>query len=284
MKIAVTSASGQLGSAIVKQLIQEIGNNNVIGIARTPEKAEHLGIEIHKGDYNNRKDFDKALQNADAVLLVSGMDKPEKRIQQHRNVIEAAKANGVQKIVYTSITGDEHKTAFSPVVKSNRQTEDDVHESGLQWTIGRNGIYIEPDLEYIDTYVKEGEIRNCAGNGKCAYTSRPELAHAYAQMLLDDKHNGQVYNLGGKPITQAELADTINQVYDTDLSYNPVSVEAYAQERKEALGEFMGTIIAGIYEGIKIGANDVHSDFENAARRPHKSVLQMVENFKKDQK
>lgn len=40
MKIAVTSASGQLGSAIVKQLIEEIGKEQVIGIARTPKKAE----------------------------------------------------------------------------------------------------------------------------------------------------------------------------------------------------------------------------------------------------
>ncbi|MGB5436917.1 MAG: SDR family oxidoreductase [Maribacter sp.] len=276
MKIAVTSASGQLGSAIVKQLTKEIGKDAVIGIARTPEKAKHLGIEIRKGDYNNRSDFDKALQGVDAVLLVSGMDKPENRIQQHRNVIEAAKTNDVKKIVYTSIIGDEEKTAFSPVVKSNRQTEKDVQESGLQWTIGRNGIYIEPDLEYIDTYVKEGEIRNCAGDGKCAYTSRPELAYAYTQMLLNDKHDGHVYNLGGKPITQAELADAINQAYNTDLAYHPVSAEAYAKDRKEALGEFMGTIIAGIYDGIKIGANNVPSDFEMAAGRHHKSTLEMI--------
>ncbi len=36
MKIAVTSANGKLGSAIVKQLIAEMGKENVIGIARTP--------------------------------------------------------------------------------------------------------------------------------------------------------------------------------------------------------------------------------------------------------
>ncbi|MEP2026343.1 NAD(P)H-binding protein, partial [Reichenbachiella sp.] len=99
MKIAVTSASGQLGAAIVKQLIKEIGSNYVVGIARTPENAKHLGIEIRKGDYNNREQFDEALKGIDTVLLVSGMDAPEKRIQQHRNVIEAAKANGVKKIV-----------------------------------------------------------------------------------------------------------------------------------------------------------------------------------------
>ena len=182
----------------------------------------------------------------------------------------------MHKIVYTSIVGDENKTAFSPVVQSNRETEKEVQASGLEWVIGRNGIYIEPDLEYIDTYVKEGEIRNCAGDGKCAYTSREELGYAYAQMLLNAKHNGQVYNLVGEAITQAELAEIINKLYHTNLTYNPVSVEAYEKERKEALGNFIGTIIAGIYEGIKIGANNVSSDFGKAAGRPHKSVVETV--------
>ncbi|MBC8769862.1 SDR family oxidoreductase [Arenibacter sp. BSSL-BM3] len=280
MKIAVTSASGQLGAAVVKQLIKEIGKENVIGIARTPEKAKHLGVEIRKGNYNNRQDFDRALQGVDAVLLVSGMDDPKKRIEQHRNVIEAAKQNGVQKIVYTSIVGDENKTAFSPVVQSNRESEKDVRASGLEWVIGRNCIYIEPDLEYIDNYVEEGEIRNCAADGRCAYTSREELGYAYAQMLLNAKHNGQVYKLVGEAITQADLARIINQVYGTNLTYNPVSVEAYEQERKEALGDFIGTIIAGIYEGIKIGANDVSSDFEKAAGRQHKTAVEMIETIK----
>lgn len=279
MKIAVTSVSGQLGASIAKALIKEIGKENVIGIARTPEKAKHLDIEIRKGDYNSRTDFDAALMGVDKVLLVSGMDQPQKRIQQHRNVIEAAKLNGVQKIVYTSIVGDEENTAFSPVVQSNRQTEEDVRSSGLQCIIGRNGIYIEPDLEYMDTYIKEGGITNCAADGKCTYTSREELGFAYAQLLLNDKLNGQTLNLVGEAITQTQLAEYINQVYKTNLKFTSISVEDYKKERQAALGEFLGTIIAGIYEGIRNGANEVVSDYEKAAGRPHKSPLTMIENY-----
>lgn len=283
MKIAVTSASGKLGASIVKHLINLIGKENVIGIARTPEKAAHLGVEIRKGDYNSREQLNAALQGVDAVLLVSGMDAPDKRIVQHRKVIEAAKQNGVQKIVYTSIVGAEKDNAFSPIVQTNRQTEKDIQNSGLDWSIGRNGIYIEPDLEYIDTYVKEGEIRNCAGDGKCTYTSREELAFAYAKMLTEDKHNRKIYNLVGEAITQSQLADYSNQVYHTNLEYTSVSVAAYAKERTAALGDFMGTIIAGIYEGIKNGANDVDSDFETATGRPHKSAMEMMKAFKNEQ-
>lgn len=280
MKIAVTAANGKLGSSVVHELIKQIGEENVIGIVRSPEKASHLGIEVRKGDYNFPDDFDTAFKGIDSILLISGMDDPQKRIQQHRGVIESAKTNGVKKIVYTSIVGAEKDNAFSPVVQSNRLTEADVKNSGLDWSIGRNGIYIEPDLEYIDTYIKEGEIRNCAGEGKCAYTSRSELGYAYAKMLMQDSHNNKTYNLVGEPISQAELTDLINQVYKLQLIYNPISVDDYAKQRKQELGDFIGGVITGIYQGISEGAYNISSDYAAAAGRHYKSALKMIEYFK----
>ncbi|RED97883.1 SDR family oxidoreductase [Marinoscillum furvescens] len=279
MKIAITSASGKLGATIVKQLISKIGKESVVAIARTPQNAAHLGVEVRKGDYNSREQFDEALKGVSRLLLVSGMDAPDKRIGQHRNVIQAAKSNGVEKVVYTSIIGLEEGTAFSPIVQSNRQTEADVRASGMDWSIGRNGIYIEPDLEYLDTYLQAGEIHNCAGDGRCTYTSRAELAVAYAKMLLDDHTSGKTYRLAGQPITQSELAEAINSVYHTNLKYKELSVRAYKEDRIAELGEFMGTIIAGIYEGIRKGANDVPSDFETLVGRPHLSPAQLIRNF-----
>ena len=279
MKIAVTAVSGKLGGAIAQALIQEIGADQVIGIARTPQKAAHLGIEIRQGDYTDRTSFENALQGVDAVLLVSGMDAPDKRIEQHRNVIEAAKSKGVNKIVYTSIVGDPERTAFAPIIQSNRQTEEDVMASGLEWAIGRNGLYIEPDLEYIAHYKEAGVIANCAGNGLCAYTSRSELGYAYAKMLTENEHNNKTYHLVGEPITQQQLAETINEVYGTSLSFQNMSTEDYMAERKEALGAFLGVVISGIYDGISNGAFNPKSDYEKAAGRPHKSVFSLIQEY-----
>ena len=160
MKIAVTAASGQLGSAFIRALVSETGTQNVVGIARTPEKADHPGVEIRKGDYNRYDEFREALRDTEVVLLVSGFDSPDKRIQQHRNIIRAARECGVRKIVYTSIIGKPGDSPFDAIVNSNRQTEADIRESGVQWSIGRNGLYIEPDVEYIETYRKDGKVAN----------------------------------------------------------------------------------------------------------------------------
>lgn len=271
MKIAVTAASGQLGAEIVKATVELLSNDDVVALARTPEKALHLGVEVRPGDYDDLETLELSLQGIDVLLIVSGNIAPDKRIPQHRNVIHAAKKAGVKKVVYTSVQGAEENTAFSPVIQSNRQTEQDIRECGLEWVIGRNGIYIEPDVEYIENYKTIGKITNCAGDGKCGYASRQELAHAYAHMLTEDKHNGQTYNLHGEALTQYQLADHLNHTFGTTLSYEPMEVEEYRAERIGELGEFMGTIIAGIYQGIREGACDNPSDFSNAAGREHQS-------------
>jgi len=269
MKIAVTAASGQLGAAIIKQLINGIGKENVIGIARTPAKAEHLGVEIRKGDYSSNAEFVAALQGVDVVLIVSGMDAPDKRIGQHQNIINAAKEAGVRKIVYTSIIGEDGQSSFDAIVKSNRQTEKDITESGLEWSIGRNGLYIEPDLEYIENYRKEGKVANCAGEGLCSYTTRDELAYAYTQIILHDNSNGKIFNLAGNAITQQQLAGYLNLAFGTTLVYEEMTPEAYLEFQQKANGEFLGTVIAGIYTKIRNGEFNINSDYEAAAGRKH---------------
>ncbi|MEM6633570.1 MAG: NAD(P)H-binding protein [Bacteroidota bacterium] len=280
MKIAVTAANGQLGSAIVHQLIQDVGPKSIVAIARTPAKAEHLGVEVRKGDYTQQQAFEQALTGIDAVCIISANGDPALRVPMHRNIIKAAKVCRVNKIVYTSVLGEEEGSSFSPIIQSNRQTERDIQASGLDWVIGRNGIYIEPDLEYIDTYVKEGGIKNSAADGKCAYTSRAELAVAYSHVLREDKHSRQLYNLVGEAVSQAELAELINQVYGTQLTYTSMTIEEYEAERKAALGEFLGTVIAGIYSSMRKGAYEVESHFESASGRPHKNPHQMIADFK----
>ncbi len=88
MKIAVTAASGRLGHAILKVLSEELGPDNVVGIARSPEKIAVPDIEKRRGDYNSEEDFVGAFDGIDTAIMISapvtiGTD----RIAMHRNVI-----------------------------------------------------------------------------------------------------------------------------------------------------------------------------------------------------
>lgn len=269
MKIAVTAANGHLGSEIIDALLKTTEAENVIGIARSPEKVKQTNIETRRGDYDNINDLVEALKGVEVVLLVSSMAAPDTRIVQHKNVIEAALANDARKIVYTSIIGKPGISKFDPIIKSNRQTEQDIIESGLDWSIGRNGLYIEPDIEYLDIYKKEGKIANCAADGLCSYTTRSELARAYVQMIYHDDRNEQIYNLAGESITQEQLTGYLNDAFGTNLKYEEMTPEAYLELQRELNGEFMGSIIAGIYTKIRNGEFNVSSTYEDAAGSPH---------------
>lgn len=280
MKIAVTAASGHLGAEIVKALKNITDAENIIGIARTPGKAKHLGVEIRKGDYNNKSEFDEGLKDVDVLMLIPGMDASDTRIQQHRNVIAAAKQCGVSKILFSGTFGKEGNTSFDPLLKSYRETENDIQDSGLVWVLGRNGLYIEPDIDYIDKYKEAGEIANCAGESPVSYTNRKELAAAYAQLALNNHQDNKIVNLGGDAITQQELTDYINKTFGLNLKYREMTPEDFEKFELKVNGEMLGKIVAGIYKKIRHGDFVMDSDYEAAAGRPHISWENYFEQLK----
>ena len=64
MKIAVTAASGHLGSAIVKA-ITALQGTEVVALARTPANAVDLGVEVCPGNCDEPDELEKSLQSGD---------------------------------------------------------------------------------------------------------------------------------------------------------------------------------------------------------------------------
>ncbi|PLX10317.1 MAG: NAD(P)-dependent oxidoreductase, partial [Marinilabiliales bacterium] len=260
--------------------IEEFGKDQVVGTARTPKNVKNLDINIFQADYNDKEGFLKAFKGIDAVVLISSMSDPKDRISQHRNVIHAAKECGVKKIVYTSIIGKPGDSTFDAIINSNRQTEEDIKNSGLNFAIGRNGLYIEPDIEYLDNYIKDCKIINSAGDGKCSYTSRGELANAYISLIKNDSLNGKTYNLVGESITQTELVGLFNKFFSTELIYKSITPKKYLAWQQKHNGEFLGSVIAGIYKKIKNNEFNVESDYVKVTGREHKQFSEIFKEFK----
>jgi uncharacterized protein YbjT (DUF2867 family) len=59
----------------------------------------------------------------------------------HKNAIDAAKRAGVKHVYYTSLAFD--PAGASAVMRAHRDTEAYLKESGLTYTIIREGIYSE---------------------------------------------------------------------------------------------------------------------------------------------
>jgi NAD(P)H dehydrogenase (quinone) len=291
MKVAVTAASGRLGHAILKVLSEEIGAANVVGIARSPEKIDLPAIEKRRGDYQSVDDFVSACDGIDTVIMISapvtiGTD----RVTMHRNVIEGAKRAGVRKMLYTSVIGNgkEKGTKFFATQKVNRQAEDDLQASGLEWAVARNALYIELDLSHIIRANETGVYKNNGGDGRCGYLTIDELASGIASLATADARMGRIYNLVGETNTQAELVAMANQVFGLNVKYEVISVAEnierfMADEKIAARGEDVARMLTGCFECIAAGAFDVESDFAAATGRPAKTTLQQMEEIRQRQ-
>ena len=288
MKIAVTAASGRLGHAILKVLGEEIGPAKVVGIARSPEKIALPDIEKRRGDYQSVEDFVDAFDGIDTAIMISApVTTGTDRVAMHRNVIEGARRASVRKLLYTSLIGNgkEEGTGFFSTQQVNRQAEQDLEASGLQWVVARNGLYLELDTKHIIRADETGVYHNNGGAGRCGYLTIDELAFGTAKLAIDDRHNGRIYNLIGEPVTQAELVETVSQVFGLNIEYHVISpednIERFMQDETiAARGVEVARMLTGCFECIAAGAFDVESDFEAATGRPAKTILQQMEEIR----
>lgn len=284
MKIAVTAASGRLGHATLRALADGITAGSIVGVARSPERINVPGIERRVGDYQSVESMTAALDGIHTAVMISapvvgGSD----RLALHRNVIEAARRAGVRALLYTSVVGNgkEEGTYFFPTQQIGRQTEAAVRESGLDWIIARNGLYLELDLEHIIAANREGVYRNPGGDGRCPYITIDELAYGMARLATGPGHYGKVYNLVGECWTQAEIVAVANAVFGLHVRYEPMSDEACIQHFLRLMperGEAVARMLTGCFQCIRKGAMDVPSDFQAAAGRPARSLRQMMED------
>jgi NAD(P)H dehydrogenase (quinone) len=168
--IAVTGASGRLGSLAIAGLLKEVPSNRLLALVRSREKAGTfvaLGVRVRYGDYSAPESLAPALAGVRSLLLISGTELG-KRVEQHRAVIEAAKAAGVAQIVYTSVLRADVSTL--PIAGEHRETETLLRGCGLTSVLLRNGWYIENYIERLATPLALGAF--FSGPGATAVSQR----------------------------------------------------------------------------------------------------------------
>ncbi|MGI9308392.1 MAG: NAD(P)H-binding protein [Gammaproteobacteria bacterium] len=284
MKVAVTACSGRLGSRLLKLLAADIGPDNVVGICRNPAEVSIQDIEIRAGDYHSEEQMREALTGVDSLICISLPVSPEDRVALHNNVFEAARHAGVKQALYTSVIGNgkEKGTHYEPVQQVNRQTEEALKASGLNWIIARNGLYLDLDVAHIVNAGKGDSVfRNNGGSGRCGYITIDELAFAIAKLAISDQH-GKTFNLVGDCHTQAELVELVNEVFGFKVRFETISDQECIDKIAADRGEIVARMLAGCYQCIREGAFDVPSDFETAAGRAVLPIRTQMEKIKQD--
>lgn len=244
MTIAVTGASGQLGHLVIADLIKAGHKADVVALVRSLSKAADLGVALREADYGRPETLLPALQGVDTLLLISSSEIGQRAVQ-HSNVIAAAKAAGVGRIVYTSLLHAD--TSTLDLAPEHVATEEALKASGIAYTILRNGWYTENSTSSLAGAVAAGALIGSIGTGRISSASRADFAAAAVAVLLGKGHEGKTYELAGDTSWGAEeLSQTVSMVAGKQIPYNDLPVAAYADILKSfGLPAPFATVIAG---------------------------------------
>lgn len=261
MKYAVTGATGHFGQVAIKTLVEKVGADSVIALARNTEKATQLlpaGVEVLPGDYNQPDTLAQSLAGVDRLLFVSSQPGGDvARIEQHRNVVNAAKQVGVQLIAYTSYPHADQ--AVAPLADDHKATEALIKDSGLPYVFLRNNWYLENDRGVLQAVQQGQPFVYSADQGRAGWVLERLLAEAAAKVLILDAPKS-IYELSGAPHTYADLAAAVQRVTGQTVDVQSVTDDQY-QAGLEATGLDQPTaaIITSMQKLIRDGDLDEDS-------------------------
>lgn len=231
--IAITGATGQLGQHVIDALSKTVPASQIVAIVRNPTKAGALsqqGINVRQADYTDRAAFTAALDGVEKLLLISSSEVGQ-RTTQHLNVINAAKAAGVKFIAYTSLLHAD--TSPLGLHVEHVATEKALAESGIPYTLLRNGWYTENYLASAPPALEHGVFIGAAGEGKIASATRADYAAAAAKVMAEEGHAGKIYELAGDSAwTLSELAAELSKQSGKSVRYQNLSEADFAAALK----------------------------------------------------
>ena len=223
--IIVTGATGQLGKAIVEELLQRLPADQIGVSVRDADKARALsdrGVRVRRGDFEDGASLRHSFEGASQILMISsnaggyGGDP----IAQHRTAIEAALAVSPARIVYTSHMAASPNSAFAPM-RTHHATEEMLRQSGLSWTALRHGFYAASALLFMGD-ITQTRLIQAPADGKVSWTTHADLAKAVAIIMAEEKQ----YQGPTPPLTASKSLDLTDlAAIASDVLHHPIQRE-----------------------------------------------------------
>jgi NAD(P)H dehydrogenase (quinone) len=272
--ILVTGATGHLGNAAIQSLLKKgVPAHQITALVRDENKAVNLkdqGIQIKTGNYNDYNSLKEALQGVDKLLLISSNEVADSLVQQ-KNVINAAKENDVQHIVYTGMEIKDYDTTAIPFVSQvHKDTVDYLKETGIVYTVMNNTLYADSIGKFSGETFLETGIFFPAGNGKLPWVPRAEMGEAAAVVLTTPGHEHKTYAItADTAYSFEEIADMLSAITGKKVKYLKPDLNTFIDGLvKAGVPKEIVSFLGGFGTAIGNGEFDTHrSDFENLLGR-----------------
>jgi NAD(P)H dehydrogenase (quinone) len=254
--LLVTGATGQLGTAVVRQLLARTDAAQLAVLVRDPAKAaglERQGVSVRLGEYGDSDSLAHALKGVDRVLLIAS-NEFEQRMRQHQNVIDAARDAGVTLLGFTSRSLNDMAGSRNAMMRDYFETEDRIRASGVPAVIFRNALYLDTlPVTLGGPAVFMTGIRVPAGSGAVAYALRRELGEAIANAMLDHPGGDRTYVLAAPhAYTFADVANALSDIAGSTVDYTSVSDDDFVTTATgHGLPEPMARHLVGFFADVR---------------------------------
>lgn len=222
--VVVTGGAGFVGTKTCEMLAERGVKVRAVvrSAAKAAERLGHLRIEIVSGDVRDSESMRSAMRDAGAVVHLAAIaiekdgDTYEKtNADATRNVVEAAKAERVERFIQMSQNGADSRSPYR-FLKSKGDAEDSVKASALKWTVLKPSVIFGPGDEFVNVLARlvrlSPVIYPLPGGGTARFQpiAVGDVAQAIVKCLEDDATIGHSYDLGGAvPVTLRQMAERI---------------------------------------------------------------------------
>jgi len=250
-----------------------LGSNGKTG-RRVVERLEQVAnIEIRLGSRNEKIPFDwekpetweAVLKDIDSVYITF---QPDLAIPSAEDSIEnftrLATKSGVQKVVLLSGRGEKEAQICEEIVKQNAKNWTIVQASWFNQNFSES-IFLDPILAGIVALPRAEALE--------PFIDADDIAEVVTAALLDDKHNGQTYELTGpRLLTFKQVVNEIAEVSGRNITFQPLTLDEYTQMLKEyQVPEHHIWLVNYLFEQVLDGRNSsITSDIEKVLGRKAK--------------
>lgn len=228
MRVAITGATGFVGSHILNRLVSE--GHNVRALARTHPRfnditASKETVQFIYGDVVTNTGLNELLRDAEAVIHLVGIIQEignstfEKvHYEGTRNLVAAAKTLGINRFVQMSALGAK-PNGVSKYQTTKWKAEEEVRNSGIPHVILRPSIIFGPGDGFVTQMAQLMKasplIRPVVGSG--TYPFQPiwieNAVDCFVQALTNNTTTNRTFELGGpEKLSLDQMLDEIAHV------------------------------------------------------------------------
>jgi uncharacterized protein YbjT (DUF2867 family) len=270
--VLVSGSTGNQGGAVARALLER--GFPVRALTRDPEKPEaqaltERGTEVVQGDLEDRTSIDQALEGVYGVFSVQNFWEVgyDREVQQGTTLADAAKAAGVQHVVYSSVGSAYRGTGISHF-DSKWEIEKHVRQNELPYTILRPVFFMQ-NWEMMRDQILDGTLAQPLDPDKPLQQLNVENLGAFAAMAFENPDGwiGREVDLAGDELTMPEAAEAFSLVTGREVSYYQVPWDQFREQ--------MGEEYAVMYEWF----NDVGYEADILALRSEYPELTTLEQY-----